>query len=227
MNFDRQGVEYPARISWGHGLVPGVGTGSSIRPLQPFLIDGSTTLETKIYTRTGDEGMTGMLGPRRVFKDNARIDAYGTVDELNATIGVIRAEGVDRQLDEFLKIVQEDLFVLGSALADPDPNGPFFHAIDTGHVAHLERAIDAMQEELRPLTCFILPGGSKAAAAAHLARTICRRAERDVVSLSHVEHEPIDPVAIVFLNRLSDFLFVLARAINQRASIPDVPWHPK
>jgi len=184
-------------------------------------------LEIKIYTRTGDEGMTGMLGPRRVFKDNARIDAYGTVDELNAAVGVVRAEGIDAQFDDYLKIVQEDLFVLGSALADPNPNGPFFHAIDTEHVAHLEHAIDAIQGELKPLTSFILPGGTKAAAAAHLARTICRRAERDVVSLSHVEHEPIDPVAIVFLNRLSDFLFVLARAINQRAGVADVPWHPK
>lgn len=192
-----------------------------------FPCNGSRTLEIKIYTRTGDEGMTGMLGPRRVFKDNARIDAYGTVDELNAAVGVVRAEGIDAQFDGYLKIVQEDLFVLGSALADPNPNGPFFHAIDTEHVAHLERAIDAMQGELKPLTSFILPGGTKAAAAAHLARTICRRAERDVVSLSHVEHEPIDPVAIVFLNRLSDFLFVLARAINQRAGVADVPWHPK
>ena len=184
-------------------------------------------METKIYTRTGDEGMTGMLGPRRVFKDHARIDAYGTVDELNAVVGVIRAEGLDGQLDDYLKTVQDDLFVLGSALADPDPKGPFFHAIHAEHVAHLERAIDTMQAELKPLTTFILPGGSKAASAAHLARTICRRAERDVVSLSHVEHEPVDPVAIVFLNRLSDFLFVLSRLINHRAGVADVPWHPK
>lgn len=184
-------------------------------------------METRIYTRTGDEGMTGLLGPGRVFKDNPRIDAYGTVDELNATIGVVRAEGLDAQLDGYLETVQENLFVLGSALADPNPNGPFFHAIEGDHVAHLERAIDAMQDELTPLMTFILPGGTKAAAAAHLARTICRRAERDVVSLTHVEHEPVDPVVVVFLNRLSDFLFVLARMINHRAGVADVPWHPK
>lgn len=183
-------------------------------------------METKIYTRTGDEGMTGMLGPRRVFKDNARIDAYGTVDELNASLGVVRAEGLDAELDGYLKIVQEDLFVLGSALADPDPKGPFFHAISTTHVSRLERAIDNMQNELKPLTTFILPGGSRAASHSHLARTICRRAERDVVSLSHVEHEPVDPVAIIYLNRLSDFLFVLARLVNHRAGIADVPWRP-
>jgi cob(I)alamin adenosyltransferase len=184
-------------------------------------------LENRIYTRTGDEGMTGLLGPGRVFKDNPRIDAYGTVDELNATIGVVRAEGLDAQLDGYLETVQENLFVLGSALADPNPNGPFFHAIEDDHVAHLEHAIDAMQDELKPLMTFILPGGTKAAAAAHLARTICRRAERDVVSLTHVEHEPVDPVAVVFLNRLSDFLFVLARMINHRAGVADVPWNPK
>lgn len=180
----------------------------------------------KIYTRSGDEGMTGLLGPRRVFKDNARIDAYGTVDELNAVLGVARAEGVDAELDALLKMVQDDLFVLGSALADPDPNGRFFHAITLEHVEHLEKAIDRMQAELKPLDCFILPGGTRAASQAHLARTICRRAERDVVSLSHVEHEPVDPVAIVYLNRLSDFLFVFARLVNNRAGMPDVPWHP-
>lgn len=170
--------------------------------------------------------MTGLLGPRRVFKDNARIDAYGTVDELNAVIGVVRAEGVDTELDGLLKTVQEDLFVLGSALADPDPNGRFFHAITLEHVGHLESGIDQMESELSPLTCFILPGGTRAGSHAHLARTICRRAERDVVSLSHVEHEPVDPVAIVYLNRLSDFLFVFARLVNHRAGMADVPWHP-
>lgn len=188
---------------------------------------GSSALEVKIYTRSGDEGMTGMLGPRRVFKDNPRIDAYGTVDELNAVIGLIRSDMNDDNIDLLLKEVQEDLFVLGSALADPDPKGPFFHAITTNHVSRLERAIDSMQEELEPLKSFILPGGSKPASQTHLARTICRRAERDVVSLHHIEHEPVDPVTIVYLNRLSDFLFVMARLINLRAGIADVPWHPK
>ena len=181
----------------------------------------------KIYTRSGDEGMTGLLGPRRVFKDNARIDAYGTVDELNAVLGVVRAEGLPADLDSLLKVCQEDLFVLGSALADPDPNGRFFHAISEAHVVRLEQAIDRMETELAPLASFILPGGTRSASQAHLARTICRRAERDVVSLSHVEHEPVAPVAVIYLNRLSDFLFVFARLVNHRAGVADVPWHPK
>jgi cob(I)alamin adenosyltransferase len=183
-------------------------------------------LDTKIYTKSGDEGMTGMLSSRRVFKDHARIDAYGTVDELNATVGVVRADSLPADLDAMLKKVQDDLFVLGSALADPDPNGPFFHAISKEHVARLERDIDRMQQDLPQLTSFILPGGSSAAAYTHLARTICRRAERDVVSLTHVEHEPVDPIAIIYLNRLSDFLFVFARMINQHFQVSDVPWHP-
>lgn len=167
-----------------------------------------------------------MLSARRVFKDHPRIDAYGTVDELNATLGVVRSEDVPDELDVMLKHVQEDLFELGSALADPNPDGRFFHAITAEHVARLERSIDNMQAELKPLTCFILPGGSKAASYAHLARTICRRAERDVISLTHVEHEPVDPIAIIYLNRLSDYLFVFARLVNQRNQFSDVPWHP-
>ena len=171
--------------------------------------------------------MTGLLGPRRVFKDNARIDAYGTVDELNAVLGVVRAEGLPTDLDELLKSCQEDLFELGSALADPDPKGRFFHAVSEVHVERLEKAIDRMESELPPLTSFILPGGTRAASQAHLARTICRRAERDVVSLSHVEHEPVDPMAVIYLNRLSDFLFVFARLVNSRDGVADVPWHPR
>ena len=180
----------------------------------------------KIYTRSGDEGMTGLLGPRRVFKDNARIDAYGTVDELNAVLGVVRAEGLPADMDNLLKACQEDLFELGSALADPDPKGRFFHAISEVHVERLEAAIDRMEGELQPLTSFILPGGTHAASQSHLARTICRRAERDVVSLMHVEHEPVDPVTVIYLNRLSDFLFVFARLVNHREGVADVPWHP-
>lgn len=168
-----------------------------------------------------------MLSSRRVFKDHARIDAYGTVDELNATIGVVRAEELSEDLDQMLRVVQEDLFVLGSALADPDPKGPFFHAIGPEHVAKLERLIDRMQDELAPLKTFILPGGTKAASHTHLARTTCRRAERDVVSLSHAEHEPVDPITIVYLNRLSDFLFVFARLVNLRSNVCDVPWIPR
>lgn len=199
----------------------------TISPTEPtFAPNGLTQLDTRIYTKSGDEGMTGMLSPRRVFKDHARIDAYGTVDELNACIGVIRAESLPADLDAMLKIVQEDLFDLGSALADPDPKGRFFHAIKLTHVSRLEKYIDEMQARLAPLTSFILPGGTRAASLSHLARTICRRSERDVVSLSHVEHEPVDPITIVYLNRLSDFLFVFARMINHTAGVADVPWNP-
>ena len=184
-------------------------------------------MQLKIYTKSGDEGLTGLLGPQRVFKDNARIGAYGTVDELNAVVGVVRAEGVDPDLDERLNEVQEDLFVLGSALADPNPDGPFFHAITLNHIVKLERVIDKMEAELEPLKNFILPGGSKASSQLHLARTICRRAERDVVSLMHVEHEPVDPITVVYLNRLSDYLFVFARFVNLRAGVADALWIPR
>lgn len=194
---------------------------------EPFNQLRIQNLQLKIYTRTGDEGMTGLLGPQRVFKDNPRIDAYGTVDELNAVIGVVRAEGVDADLDEPLRNIQEDLFVLGSALADPDPNGPFFHAITLDHIGSLERFIDKMETELEPLKNFILPGGSLPSSQLHLARTICRRAERDVVSLMHIEHEPIDPVTVVYLNRLSDYLFVFARFVNHRSGVADVIWVPR
>jgi cob(I)alamin adenosyltransferase len=189
-------------------------------------INGITLVDTKIYTKSGDEGMTGMLSSRRVFKDHARIDAYGTVDELNACVGLIRAESLSAELDQMLKVIQSDLFDLGSALADPDPKGRFFHAIKMVHVQRLERHIDEMQARLSPLTSFILPGGTRAASLAHLARTICRRAERDVVGLSHVEHEPVDPITIVYLNRLSDFPFVFARMVNHSAGVADVPWTP-
>ncbi len=178
----------------------------------------------KIYTKTGDTGTTGLLGNRRVSKDDARIDAYGTVDELNAALGLARAFGLDSAADALAGQIQNDLFTVGAALADPAPSGRFHQAIHGDHAARLESAIDALEQELAPLTQFILPGGGLGAAQLHVARTVCRRAERLVVKLARLSGEDVPGEIIVYLNRLSDLLFVLARAVNSRAHIPDVPW---
>lgn len=178
----------------------------------------------KIYTKAGDSGTTGLLGPGRLGKDDPRIEAYGTVDELNAAVGVARASGPDADADRRLARVQDDLFVVGSALADPDPSGPFHRAVTPGHAANLEAWIDELEATLDPLRQFILPGGTPAASAVHLARTVCRRAERRVVALARGPDGSVPTEVVVYLNRLSDFLFVLARAMNRRAGVADVPW---
>jgi len=179
----------------------------------------------RIYTRTGDDGTTGFLGNRRVSKDDQRIEAYGTIDELNSVLGVARAHGMDRQLADLVARLQDELLALGSALADPLPDGPFHNAITDAHVTALEEAIDRLEAELSPLRQFILPGGALAAGQIHLARTVCRRAERSVIRLSHVDGEHVPKTLIVYLNRLSDLLFVLARVLNHRAGIADVVWN--
>jgi cob(I)alamin adenosyltransferase len=178
----------------------------------------------KIYTKSGDDGTTGLLGRGRVSKSNIRIAAYGTVDELNAMLGVARSHGLDAASDQLVAQLQNELFLLGSALADPLPDGRFHNTITTAHVEHLEQTIDSLEAELQPLLQFILPGGAPAAGFLHLARTICRRAERLVVELSHQPEEAVAHSVLVFLNRLSDLLFVLARAVNRRAGVPDVIW---
>jgi cob(I)alamin adenosyltransferase len=178
----------------------------------------------KIYTKTGDQGMTGLLGNRRVPKDDARIEAYGTVDELNAMLGLVRTHGLDKAVDGQLAVVQGDLFVVGSALADPAPGGPFHNVITGEHIARLELAIDTLETELQPLTQFILPGGTLAAAQIHLARTICRRAERLTVKLSRQPGEDVPGSLVIYLNRLSDLLFVVARVVNHQAGVADIPW---
>jgi cob(I)alamin adenosyltransferase len=178
----------------------------------------------KIYTKTGDAGLTGLLGSRRVPKDDLRIEAYGTVDELNAALGVARAAGPDPGADALLRRLQEELFLVGSALADPDPKGPFHGAITSEDVGRLESQIDAFETELEPLSRFILPGGVLASAHIHLARTVCRRAERLVVKLDQQASEHVPAELLIYLNRLSDLLFVLARVINHRAGVPDVLW---
>jgi cob(I)alamin adenosyltransferase len=181
-------------------------------------------MTVKIYTKTGDQGMTGLLGKDRVSKDDVRIEAYGTVDELNAVFGMVRAHGLEPALDGLAAQLQEELFVAGSALADPSPGGPFYHAITSDHITRLEATIDALETELKPLTEFILPGGTLAAAHIHLARTVCRRAERLTVRLSRCESESVSETLIIYLNRLSDLFFVLARVVNHRAGVADTPW---
>jgi len=179
----------------------------------------------KIYTKTGDDGTTGLLGSGRVDKDDPRIDSYGTVDELNAMLGLARAgQGLDRQADALVAQVQNDLFVVGAALADPNPSGRFHNAVAEGYAERLEAEIDQLEAELPPLSQFILPGGTPAAAQLHLARTICRRAERLVVHLGHQPGVDVPHHLIAYLNRLSDFLFVLARVVNHRSGMADTPW---
>ena len=178
----------------------------------------------KIYTKAGDGGLTGLLGSGRVLKDGVRIEAYGTIDELNAVLGAARARGLDAGADALAARLQNELFAVGSALADPNPAGRFHDAIREAHVVALEADIDAMEAELPPLTRFILPGGTPAAAMLHLARTVCRRAERLVVRLDRAPGEQVSAVLLAYLNRLGDLLFVLARAVNARAGVPDVPW---
>jgi cob(I)alamin adenosyltransferase len=178
----------------------------------------------RIYTKTGDDGFTGLLGSGRVPKDDLRVEVYGTVDELNAALGVARAHGLDAQADRLVAQLQDELFVVGSAFADPSPQGPFHNAITQQYVSRLESAIDGLEDELEPLSRFILPGGALPAAQLHLARTVCRRAERLAVALSRQPGQAVPRDLVVYLNRLSDLLFVLARAVNRRAGGADVLW---
>ena len=181
---------------------------------------------TRTYTKTGDAGQTGLFGGGRVRKDHVRVDAYGEVDELNALLGVIRALGPEGELDAVLGKLQDELFSLGSMLATPmtEKAYGFIPKVTPTHVEAMEKLIDAADAELPALTSFILPGGSQVAAQLHLARTVCRRAERRAVSL--VDAKEIEPIVVTWLNRLSDLLFTLARLANHRAGVKDVPWNP-
>jgi cob(I)alamin adenosyltransferase len=178
----------------------------------------------KIYTRSGDGGLTGLGDGSRVGKDHARVAAYGDVDELNACVGVAAAHAADPTVVELLTAIQGDLFAIGAQLADPRPGGPARAkaALPPDRVASLEAAIDARDAGLPPLTSFILPAGTPAAAFLHVARTVCRRAERAAVALGRAE--PVDPAIVVYLNRLSDLLFVLARDANRAARRAETKW---
>jgi cob(I)alamin adenosyltransferase len=186
----------------------------------------------KIYTRTGDRGETGLFGGKRVAKDDIRVEAYGEVDELNALLGLCVArieEDGDAEMAGRLRAVQADLFALGANLATPAPEDggrPNDHLppLPGERVAEMERWIDEADELNPPLRNFILPGGTEAAALLHLARTVCRRAERRVITF--MRDAKVEPEVVIYLNRLSDLLFTLARSANRRAGREDVPWVP-
>jgi cob(I)alamin adenosyltransferase len=174
---------------------------------------------SKIYTRTGDDGSTGLGDGTRAPKDSARVEAYGTVDELNSTLGLLLTQKLPVSVSAQLTDIQHELFDLGGELCIPGRI-----AIAQQQIDRLEHELDAMNSELTPLKEFILPGGTEAAAICHIARTVCRRAERRVITLSRTES--VSPVAIAYLNRLSDYLFVLSRYLNKAANHPDVLWTP-
>ena len=180
----------------------------------------------KIYTKTGDTGLTGLFGGGRVSKDDPRVEAYGDVDELNAQLGVARAVELMPRVDEVLVPIQRDLFSIGALLATPDLEKMHDHLakaqIDEKRILGLEQEIDACDRELEPLRAFIVPGGSPKAAALHVARTVCRRAERRVIHLQRSVEIP--PIVVVYLNRLSDLLFTLARVANARGGAGEVTW---
>lgn len=182
----------------------------------------------KIYTRTGDGGETALFGGGRVPKDHPRVTAYGTVDELNATVGWAVATLRDAEVAERLGLVQRDLFALGAVLATPPPEGgrpapKGVPEVPAGRIAEMEQWMDQATAELPELRAFILPGGVTGAAALHVARTVCRRAERAVVGLAATA--PVADAVVAYLNRLSDLLFTFARLENHRAGVRDVEWH--
>ena len=193
---------------------------------RPTVIPSYLLPTMKIYTKTGDKGDTGLFGGGRVAKNHPRVEAYGDVDELNAALGVARAVEALPRIDEVLVPVQRDLFAIGALLATPDYDKMRQHLekarVDEARIADLERAIDDGDAELEPLRAFVLPGGSPKSAALHVARTVCRRAERRVVELQ--ADTEIPAVVVIYLNRLSDLLFTLARVANKRAGAGEVTW---
>ena len=180
--------------------------------------------DVKIYTRTGDDGDTGLFDGTRVSKSDPRVAAYGAVDELNAWLGFVRASTDDEDVKAMLEQIQRDLFGLGARLADPAKRiaeRVTKAAVTPQDIARLEDAIDRLESELPPLRRFILAGGSTPGAALHVARTVCRRAERSIVALGS---EAVEPELLIYVNRLSDLLFVMARAVNSRAGAPELEW---
>lgn len=180
----------------------------------------------KIYTKTGDSGKTSLLGGRRVLKSNLRIDAYGTVDELNSFIGLLKDQEVNEKRSGILKEIQDRLFTVGATLATEPGNSsvkrPDLHEED---LELLEKEIDLMEKDLPVLRNFILPGGHQIVSYCHLARTVCRRTERCVIALMETEH--VDEIIVKYLNRLSDYLFVLGRMIAKELEVEEVTWKPR
>ena len=181
----------------------------------------------RIYTKSGDTGQTGLFGGARVSKDDVRVDCYGIVDELNACLGVVASTAVAKDVGELLTRLQSDLFVVGAELACvPEKREALrLHLIDESDITRLEQTIDEYTKELPELKTFILPGGSNSAAMLHLARTICRRAERRTITLGGLSE--VSGKIVIYLNRLGDLLFVLARVENRRNLVADVPWQPR
>lgn len=179
----------------------------------------------KIYTKKGDTGNTSLFGGQNVSKSSIRIDAYGTVDELNSLLGVVRSFEITAQVDNWLNTIQHQLFVLGSDLATPQTKEARIDRISEEEIIYLENLIDKMDSELPMLKNFILPGGTQAAATIHYSRTVCRRAERLTVSCA--QEETISEMTIKYLNRLSDFLFMLGRYENFKSGTEDTPWIPR
>jgi cob(I)alamin adenosyltransferase len=180
----------------------------------------------RIYTRTGDKGETGLVGGARVSKDSLRVEAYGNVDELNSVLGIVRAFLKDRELDDLLAELQRDLFVVGSDLAStPEARQRNIPRISKEKITAMERMIDKFEAELKPLDAFILPGGGVTGSLLHNARTVARRAERRIVTLSKTE--PINDQLVPYMNRLSDLLFVMARVANRREHKAETEWRSK
>jgi cob(I)alamin adenosyltransferase len=183
----------------------------------------AVTQSMKIYTKTGDKGTTSLVGGTRVSKADLRIDTYGTVDELNSYLGLVRDQPVNEVRREFLKYIQDRLFTVGSILAsEPDNKKHFIPDLHEEDITTLELAMDEMNTELEPMRSFILPGGHPSVSFCHIARTVCRRAERLVIALN--ESEPVESEVIRYLNRLSDYLFVLSRKMAQELGVEEIKW---
>lgn len=178
----------------------------------------------KIYTKTGDSGKTGLLAGPRVSKDHVRVESYGEIDELNAHLGLARSAGLPEEIDRLLSRVQHELFDVGAELACPQPEAFGLPTVQPKMIECLEQAIDYYEELLPPLRQFILPGGAATSAMLHVARTVCRRAERRVVTLYEANVDQVSVHVLGYLNRLGDLLFLLARAANFAVNMPDVPW---
>jgi len=178
----------------------------------------------KIYTCRGDAGETDLLGGVRVWKNSPRLEAIGTLDELNATLGLLRAERLPEEIDRLLELLQNELFSAGTELASVSPVESPCPTITAGHIQAIEATIDRYETKLPPLKGFILPGGVRTAAMFHVARTICRRAERKLAALVQLDKQAVSPSMLAYINRLSDLLFILARLSDAQAGVADVPW---
>ena len=179
----------------------------------------------KIYTKTGDKGETGLFGGRRLPKFHLRIESYGTVDELNSHLGLLRDQLEDREMADFIKVIQDRLFTVGSNLASDPDKEMMVPDLKESDITDLENLMDEMDKSLEPLKNFILPGGHPTVSQCHIARCVCRRAERLVVSLK--ANEPVPAIAVKYLNRLSDFLFILGRKVANDLEVEEVVWNPR